>query len=138
MGYRNVYEYNEGYPEWVKRGYPFVTTAEYPTPEVPLVTAAELKAMIDRNEKIIMVDVRDDDDRQTGWIKDSVHIPMIDLEQRSREVPSDRPIILVDLYGKQTYIAARYLASRGVHNLRRLDSGLVNGWIKAGYPVTKE
>lgn len=137
MGYTNVYEYNEGYPVWVRKGYPFEKRAEYPNPEVPFVSAKDLKNMLDDKEDIFILDLRDKKDRQSGYIKGSTSIPMVDLDKRYQEIPKMGKMILLDVYGKQTYIAARFLASKGYKNMKRLDGGFVGGWIKGGFSVEK-
>ena len=48
MGYKNVQVYNEGIPEWIKRGFPVEIQSVYPKPEISTVSGAELKAMLDR------------------------------------------------------------------------------------------
>lgn len=137
MGYKNVYVYNEGLPEWVKRGYPAEIKEIYPKPEVPFVSAADLKGMIDRKEDIFILDIRDDEDRKAGWIKGSTAIDMEVLDDKVQEVPKKKKIVLVDLHGKQSYMAARYLTSKGFKNISMLEGGFVGGWLKSGYPVEK-
>ena len=134
-GYKNVHVYNEGLPAWVKRGYPTESDVTYPKQHIPLISAVELKGMIDRNENIYIVDLRDKEDSQAGRIKGSANIPTEDLQDRYREIPRDRKIIILDLYGKQAYIAARYLTLKGYKNIYRLDGGFIGGWIRAGYSV---
>ena len=36
LGYRNVYRYPEGYPEWLERGYPVVVAATKPVSDTPV------------------------------------------------------------------------------------------------------
>ncbi len=43
----------------------------------------------------------------------------------------------MDLHGKQTQVAGRFLAWKGFKDVARLDGGFVGGWLKAGYPVAK-
>ncbi len=139
MGYKNVRVYNEGLPEWIKRGYPTEIQSVYPKPEIPVVSGAELKAMLDRKDDFILVDLRDVEDRKAGWIKGSINIDMDELDERYGELPRDKKIVLQCLFGKQGYMAARFLASKGYkpENLVKLDGGFVDGWLKAGYPTEK-
>ncbi len=139
MGYKNVLVYSEGLPEWIKRGYPADILSVYPKPEVPVVNGAELKAMLDRKDDFILVDLRDENDRKAGWIKGSKHMDMEELDTRYQELPKDRKIVLQCLFGKQGYMAARFLVSKGYRpqNLVKLDGGFVDGWLKAGYPVER-
>lgn len=137
MGYTNVYVYDEGIPGWVKKGYPTESDVEYPKVKVPLVSAVDLKKMMETRQDLYIVDLRDKVDRKSGWIKSSTNIPIVQLQDRYQEIPQGNQVILLDLLGKQTYIAAKYLASQGYQNLHRLDGGFLYGWIKAGYHVEK-
>ena len=137
MGYTNVSVYNEGLPEWVKRGYPADLKKIYPMIEVPVITAADLKAMMDRKEKIFILDIRDEDDLKAGALKGARVIDLEVLDANLSQVPKGRKIVIMDLHGKQTNMAGRFLASKGYEDLVRLDGGFVSGWIKAGYPVAK-
>ena len=137
MGYTNVAVYNEGLPEWVKRGYPARLKKVYPEIDVPTVAAAELKAKLDAKADVVVVDIRDEDDVKTGVIAGSRNVDLEVLDARYAELPKGKKIVLVDLHGKQTQVAGRFLASKGYKDVARLDGGFVGGWIKAGYPVTK-
>ena len=126
-------------PEWIKRGYPADILSVYPKPEIAVVTGAELKAMVDRSDDFVLVDLRDEDDRKAGWLKNSVNIDLEDLADRYQELPKNRKIVLQCLYGKQGYMAARFLVSKGYKpgNLLKHDGGFVDGWLKLGYPIEK-
>lgn len=136
-GYQNVYVYNEGLPKWARNGYPVDVMNLYPEVKVPLVSAQELKALIDNGEAIFMCDLRDEDDRKAGWLKGSVNIEMEFLDAKYEGIPKDKKVILMCLFGKQAKMASRYLASKGYSNIYKLDGGVVGGWIRAGYEVEK-
>lgn len=137
MGYTNVFVYNEGLPEWVKRGYPADLRKVYPKIDVPAISAADLKQMIDKKENIFILDIRDEDDLKAGTIKGVRAIDIEVLDASLSKVPKGKKIVIMDLHGKQTNMAGRFLASKGYTDLVRLDGGFVSGWIKAGYPAAK-
>jgi rhodanese-related sulfurtransferase len=137
MGYTNVFVYNEGLPEWVKRGYPADLKKVYPKIDVPVISAADLKQMIDKKEDIFILDIRDEDDLKAGTIKGARAIDIEILDSSLGKVPKGKKIVIMDLHGKQTNMAGRFLASKGYTDLVRLDGGFVSGWIKAGYPAAK-
>ena len=137
MGYTNVAVYNEGLPEWVKRGYPARLKKVYPEIEIPTVGAAELKAKLDAKADLVVVDVRDEDDVRSGRIAGSRTLDLEVLDTRYAELPKGKRIVLVDLHGKQTQVAGRFLAWKGFEDVVRLDGGFVGGWIKAGFPVAQ-
>jgi rhodanese-related sulfurtransferase len=137
MGYTNVFVYNEGLPEWIKRGYPADLKTVYPKIEVPVISPEALKQMIDKKESIFILHLRDEDDIKAGTIKGAHPIDLEVLDANLSQVPKGRKIVIMDLHGKQTNMAGRFLASKGYTDLVRLDGGFVSGWIKAGYPVEK-
>jgi rhodanese-related sulfurtransferase len=52
-----------------------------------------LKAMLDKGEKILVVDVRSDEEIKTGSIPGAIHIPMEQLEARMKEIPKDVQLV---------------------------------------------
>ena len=137
QGYRKVFVYNEGLPAWIKRGFPVEKRLDLPRPDVPFVSPIALMKMIENREDVFIIDLRDSDDRKAGYIKQSAGILMSDLDKLYKKIPKNKKIILLDLYGKQTYIAARFLALKGYNDICRLDGGFVGGWIKTGLPIEK-
>ncbi len=53
----------------------------------------ELRKLIDRKAKVIIIDVRDESEFQKETIKDAVHIPFADLEARLKEIPKDTMLV---------------------------------------------
>jgi thiosulfate sulfurtransferase len=137
MGHGNVAVYNEGLPEWMKRGYPTETRQVYPKVEIPAVAAADLKEMLDARQDVLVVDIRDMEDVAAGRIAGSKHIEIEVLDARVSELPTSKKLVLVDLHGKQTQIVGRFLASKGYGDVLRLDGGFVGGWVKAGFPIAR-
>jgi rhodanese-related sulfurtransferase len=121
----------------VKRGYPARLQKVYPVVEVPTVSAAELKAMLDAKADLLLLDIRDEDDVRSGAITGSKNVDLEVLDARLAELPKGKKIVLVDLQGKQTQVAGRFLAWKGYRDVVRLDGGRVGGWIKAGFPVSR-
>jgi NADPH-dependent 2,4-dienoyl-CoA reductase/sulfur reductase-like enzyme/rhodanese-related sulfurtransferase len=67
----------------------------------------------------VLLDVRNPDERATGSIPHSVHIPLPQLRARLGELPQDKEIVVYCLSGQRSYYACRLLAQRGfrVRNL---------------------
>ena len=93
--------------------------------------------MLDRKDDIVVIDLRDEEDRRMGWIKGSINIDMELLDDKTKELPKDKKIVLFDLHGKQSYLAARFLTKEGFKEIVILDKGFYDGWLKAGLPVAK-
>jgi len=137
MGYRNVFVYNEGLPEWKKRGFPVTVTSAYPSPNISSVSGQELKAMLDRKDDIVIIDLRDEEDRKMGWVQGSINIDMELLQDKTKEIPKGKKVVLLDLHGKQTYLAARFLTKAGFKDIVMPDKGFYDGWSKADLPTVK-
>ena len=50
-------------------------------------TAEALKRKLDAGEKVLVVDVRTDEEVKTGTIPGAIHIPFEQLEARMKDVP---------------------------------------------------
>jgi rhodanese-related sulfurtransferase len=55
--------------------------------------ADELKAKLDRGEKVLVIDVRTDEEVKSGSIPGAIHIPMDQLEARMKDVPKDVELV---------------------------------------------
>jgi hypothetical protein len=66
------------------------------TDGVPRITVQELKAKIDRGEALVVVDVRTGQDYADSRIKikGAERIPIVQIEERYRELPKDKEIVL--------------------------------------------
>jgi rhodanese-related sulfurtransferase len=56
-------------------------------------SADVLKEKLDKGEKILVIDVRTDDEIKTGSIPGAIHIPMEQLEARMKDVPKDVQLV---------------------------------------------
>ena len=70
-------------------------------------------------EKTVVLDVRDKDEREEGYIPGSLHIPLPQLRKQYTELPKDREIIAYCQTGQRSYFASRFLVQKGfkVRNL---------------------
>ena len=52
-----------------------------------------LQQMLDRGEKVLVIDVRTDEEISFGSIPGAIHIPMDQLEARMKDVPKDVQLV---------------------------------------------
>jgi hypothetical protein len=52
-----------------------------------------LQQMLDKGEKVLVIDVRTDDEVKSGSIPGAIHIPMDQLEARMKDVPKDVQLV---------------------------------------------
>ena len=89
----------------------------------------ELDALLAAGAELI--DVRERDERDGGYIAGSRNIPYRLLAVAEAEVPTDRPVVTICESGARAAIAASLLAARGVDARPVLDGG-VGDWAAHG------
>jgi rhodanese-related sulfurtransferase len=78
-------------------------------------------------EKLLLLDVREDDERALARIEPSVHIPMGMVPGRLSELPRDRRIVVYCHSGFRSYTVAAYLEHEGFAGVRNLTGG-IDAW----------
>lgn len=137
LGYKNVYCFRGGLPEWIKAGYEVERKEKLPKVRVPTIGVAELEKLLG-SDSAVLLDVRPAKESAKYRIEaaNCVTIPFGEIDARLDRVPSGKKLILIDVNGKRTNIASRYLHLKGHTDLARLEGG-INNWIKAGKKVVK-
>ena len=102
------------------------------------VSVGDVKRMIDTGEKIVILDVRDRDEFETGHIPGALNLSRGMLEFKINTLVPDRNATVVvycgvDLRGP---LATRTLNDMGYKNAVNIVGGL-KAWKAAGYPVSK-
>jgi hydroxyacylglutathione hydrolase len=96
------------------------------------VTLEELDAILAEGAELI--DVREKDERDEGYISGSRNVPYRLLALAGGDVPDDRPIVTICESGARAAVAASLLAARGI-DVRPVVSGGVSDWIAQGKPT---
>jgi glyoxylase-like metal-dependent hydrolase (beta-lactamase superfamily II)/rhodanese-related sulfurtransferase len=98
------------------------------------VAIGELDALLERGAELI--DVREKDERDTGYIAGSRNIPYRLLALGEADLPRDRPIITICETGPRAAIAASILASHGFDAHPVVEGG-IDSWAAAGKPTVE-
>ena len=64
-------------------------------------------------DQTVLLDVRDKNEREQGYIPNSIHIPLTKLRERYLELPKEKEIIVYCQTGQRSYFADRFLAQKG-------------------------
>jgi rhodanese-related sulfurtransferase len=106
--------------------------------EVGEMTPQELKKMIDSEEEVIVLDVREIEQRAEGKIyaDDSYAITRCNLEFQTMKIIENKDAIIVSYCrgGIRSAFAAQTLRKLGYKNATSLKGGL-KAWAKAGYVI---
>lgn len=104
-------------------------------PDVPEMSAANLKDRLDRGESLAVLDVREDHERDHAAIPlpptaRNLHIPMGEVASRYEEIAalaSNRPLVVYCHHGIRSMVAATWLSRRGIGAVHNLDGG-IDAW----------
>jgi glyoxylase-like metal-dependent hydrolase (beta-lactamase superfamily II)/rhodanese-related sulfurtransferase len=83
-----------------------------------------------------LIDVREKDERDTGYIAGSRNIPYRLLALGEADLPRDRPIVTICETGPRAAIAASILASHGFDAHPVVDGG-IDSWVASGKPTVE-
>lgn len=96
----------------------------------PLCGIVDIIAPTDLNESDVLIDVREQDEWEAGYIPGARHIALSHLMEEQRpNLDKDTPIILYCQKGKRGEQAASILKANGFENVRNMDGGY-EAWIQ--------
>jgi rhodanese-related sulfurtransferase len=102
------------------------------------ITSKALKAMLDKEEDVIILDVRESEQRAEGEIYADNYIAItrgnLEFKVLNKIKNKDARIITYCRGGSRGALAAQTLRKLGYKNATNLKGGL-KGWAKAGYPI---
>jgi rhodanese-related sulfurtransferase len=102
-------------------------------------TVDDIKARLDRGDKFVLVDVREESEFQKDHLPGAIHMGKGVIERDiEHEIPDlTAPLVLYCGGGFRSALAADNLQKMGYTNVISMDGG-VRGWREKGYPFTKD
>ena len=147
MGYEFVRELRGGLKGWVQSGGEIFQDVNVPSKsfgelvqekkQTPKVSAQQLKAWIDQNADVVILDARRFDEYQTMSIPRGVSVPGGELVLRARALaPNATTRIVVNCAGRtRSIIGTQSLVNAGLPNpVCALENGTI-GWVLAGHAL---
>jgi len=102
-----------------------VSSAPMFGPQVPEVSVEDLKAMRDRGDSIVLLDVREPHEYAIADLPDTVKIPLGALPARFLELPSDQELVIYCRSGARSAHAVGFLRQRGYDKAKNLEGGIL-------------
>jgi hydroxyacylglutathione hydrolase len=99
-----------------------------------LVSVEQLDKLLEDGAELI--DVREKDERDTGYIAGSLNIPYRLLALGEANLPRDKPIVTICETGPRAAIAASILAAHGF-DAHPVVNGGIDSWMAAGKPTVE-
>lgn len=100
------------------------------------IEASDLQEML-ADQKVQIVDVRNDDEVARGVIPGAVHVPLAMIPVKFESFGSEEPLIFYCHSGIRSAQAAAFVANKGRAHVFNLHGGVL-AWGKAGYPFVKK
>lgn len=99
-----------------------------------IILPQELKRKLDaKDESIVLLDIRTQEERSEAKIEPSMFIPMMELLKRLDELPKDKLLVIYCASGGRSAFAVNILRSKGF-NVQNLAGGIL-AWQNLNYPV---
>jgi len=89
------------------------------------IDSKEARMLVDMG-KVLILDVRTPYENADARIKNSILIPLNELESRLGEIPKDRPILVYCRSGSRSLYAANLLEKHGFRDVLNLKEGIIN------------
>jgi rhodanese-related sulfurtransferase len=88
------------------------------------ITPSELRQCQERNQEIIVLDVREPWEREAASISGSRHIPMADVPARLQEIDPDAHIVVYCHHGVRSLSVTDWLRQQGHERVQSLAGGI--------------
>jgi hydroxyacylglutathione hydrolase len=110
--------------------------AGFPVEQLPLLSVHQLKEKLDNKEEITVLDVRDEAEWNSGYIKCAQHIYVGHVAENLAQISRDLPVAAMCSVGHRGGLAASILLQAGFPRVYNVLGGFT-AWRHAGYPVIK-
>lgn len=104
--------------------------------QIKTITLEDLKKRLESGDRLVLVDVREDQELRNGFIPSAIQVPRSYLEMRAEQKLPDKKatIVVYCAGGTRSAFAAQKLAELGYDNVLSANPGFVR-WKDLGYPV---
>jgi rhodanese-related sulfurtransferase len=117
----------------------FLKIVEDTKKRVREVTIDDVKARLDRKEKFLLIDVREESEYAADHLPGAVHLGkgIIERDVEERVPDPDTPMVLYCGGGFRSALAADNLQKMGYTRVLSMDGG-IRGWREKGFALTKD
>ena len=101
------------------------------------VSSSEAKELLDSLSDAALIDVRAQDEYESGHASGALHIPVDEVLSRFDELPKDSNLFFICAMGARSGLACEMVAALGIpsDSLYNIEDGTPT-WIENGFPVT--
>ena len=116
----------------------FLKIVEDAKKRVPETNVDDVKARLDRGDKFVLVDVREESEFAKDHLPSAIHLGkgIIERDIEERIPDHNAPLVLYCGGGFRSALAADNLLKMGYTNVISMDGG-IRDWRERGFPLTK-
>jgi len=100
------------------------------------VTVEQAKVLIESKPSLILLDVRTQEEYDSGHIEGAILIPISELEDRLDELSKNKEVLVYCRTGNRSSTAVNVLRANGYTKIFHMKNG-ITAWTQAGYPTVK-
>jgi len=127
IGYDDLLGYLDGgIDAWAQAGSP-----------IEMIPSINVKELRERLNEVILVDVRQLSEWNTGHIPGAIHTEAGHMAWDELRFPHDKPLAIQCASGSRSMSVTSVLRRRGYHNIIQVEGG-INKWKMHGFEITKE
>ena len=95
----------------------------------------ELRDRIQSGDRPVVLDVREDWEREVASLEGTLNIPMAQIPARMSEVTKDEPVVVMCHHGARSWQVTAFLMQQGFTNVENLEGG-IHAWAERIDPAT--
>ena len=89
----------------------------------------ELKKKLDGDSDLTLIDIRESSELAICKIKESIHIPMMDIPNKMNSLNKNKELIIQCRSGVRSTRVCEFLVQSGFQNVRNLKGGILD-WVR--------
>ncbi len=101
------------------------------------ITPQELRQRQERNEEVVILDVREPWEREVASISLSQHIPMGDIPARVQELDPEQHIVVYCHHGVRSLSVTDWLRKQGFEKVQSMSGGIERWALEIDSGVTR-
>jgi rhodanese-related sulfurtransferase len=100
------------------------------------ISSRDAKTLLEKNRNVFLLDVRTPQENSQARLPGTVLIPINEIEQRIKEVPRNKTILVYCAVGSRSKSVAEHLSRNGYKDVYTMTDGIV-GWYRNGFPLQR-
>ena len=100
------------------------------------VESPQLVSMMEENDDLVIIDVREMHEIARGTIEGAIPMPMATVPLRLNEIPNDKEVVFICRSGARSAQACMFMEQNGFDNVYNLRGGIIS-WARGNLPIAQ-